>query len=221
MDRWLEHYAATCFQRGADTAHDLKTPLNIAVLNLELLRMRVRALCGEDDEKVERYSQAVEFEVRRLARIIDSYFVYCLPPKEQTLPGPIDANAVCATAAARSTAEIRFEGSPAYVVAHPARLADLFRFTLEGAAKLADSGVVTGATTRANSGWHLHLSAKPAHVDVELERLFKYYYTDASGNPDLSFATARLIAGTLGGTITARVTNGGISVDVALPLGDS
>lgn len=220
MDRWLEPYATTCFQRGADTAHDLKTPLNIAVLNLELLRMRVRALCGEDDEKVERYSQAVEFEVRRLARIIDSYFVYCFPPKEQTLPGPIDANAFCATAAARTTAAIRIEEAPAFVLAHPARLSDLIRFTLEGAAKLTDSGVVTGQTKRANSGWHLQLSAKPSHVDMELEKLFKYYYTDASGNPDLSFATARLIAETLGGTITARLTNGEISVDVALPLGD-
>lgn len=221
MDRWLEHYATTCFQRGADTAHDLKTPLNIAVLNLELLRMRVRAVCGDDDEKVDKYSHAVEFEVRRLARIFDSYFVYCLPPGEQTQPGPVDANAVCAATAARTTADVRVARGAAYVLAHPARLTDLLRFTLEGAAKLTDAGTVTGETTTADSLWHLQLTAKPAHVGVELERLFKYYYTDASGNPELSFATARLIAETLGGTITARRANDAISIDVTLPLGDS
>lgn len=221
MDRWLENYATTCFQRGADTAHDLKTPLNIAVLNLELLRMRLRAVCGEDDEKVDKYSHAVEFEVRRLARIFDSYFVYCLPPREQAHPGPVDANAACTTAASRTTAEVRVAREPAHVLAHAARLADLLRFTFEGAEKLTDSGSVTGETRTADLLWHLQLTAKPAHVGVELEKLFKYYYTDGSGNPELSFATARLIAETLGGTITARRTNDSISIDVTLPLGDS
>ena len=41
MESWLDHFASTNFRRSSDTAHDLKTPLNVAVLNLELLRMRV------------------------------------------------------------------------------------------------------------------------------------------------------------------------------------
>ena len=34
MEPWLEKFARANFLRSADTAHDLKTPLNIAVLNL-------------------------------------------------------------------------------------------------------------------------------------------------------------------------------------------
>src|SRR5512141_654401 len=52
MESWLESFARANFARSGDTAHDLKTPLNVAVLNLELLRMRLRKLAGSDDEKV-------------------------------------------------------------------------------------------------------------------------------------------------------------------------
>ena len=51
MDPWLEHLARANFRRSADTAHDLKTPLNVAVLNLELVRMRC-ASWPDDDEKL-------------------------------------------------------------------------------------------------------------------------------------------------------------------------
>ena len=58
MDHWLERFARANFARSADTAHDLKTPLNVAVLNLELLRMRMRKLAGDDDEKLAGYAKA-------------------------------------------------------------------------------------------------------------------------------------------------------------------
>jgi len=44
MEPWLESFARAIFARSS--AHDLKTPLNVAVLNLELLRMRLRKLSG-------------------------------------------------------------------------------------------------------------------------------------------------------------------------------
>ncbi|HYU27174.1 MAG TPA: histidine kinase dimerization/phospho-acceptor domain-containing protein, partial [Thermoanaerobaculia bacterium] len=67
MDSWLEHFARTSFRRSSDTAHDLKTPLNVAVLNLELLRMRIAKLAGAaaDDEKVVAYVRSIETELRR------------------------------------------------------------------------------------------------------------------------------------------------------------
>src|SRR5436190_1896500 len=58
MEPWLETFARANFRRSADTAHDLKTPLNVAVLNLELLRIRLRKIAG-DDEKIDGYSAAI------------------------------------------------------------------------------------------------------------------------------------------------------------------
>ena len=89
MERWLESFASAIFLRSSDTAHDLKTPLNIAVLNLELLRMRVRKITGgEDDAKLIEYAAAIETELRRMARIFDTFFVLSTPPKGEGTPEP-------------------------------------------------------------------------------------------------------------------------------------
>ena len=81
MEPWLERFARANFQRSADTAHDLKTPLNVAVLNLELLRMRLRKIGAEEDEKLGEYTRAIETELRRMSRIFDAFFLLSTPPK--------------------------------------------------------------------------------------------------------------------------------------------
>ena len=75
MDSWLDHFAHTAFRRSSDTAHDLKTPLNVAVLNVELLRMRLAKIAGAaaDDEKILAYTRSIETELRRMARIFDTF----------------------------------------------------------------------------------------------------------------------------------------------------
>src|SRR3954447_846618 len=100
MDQWLETFARTGFLRSGDTAHDLKTPLNVAVLNLELLRMRVRKLTnGSDDEKVALYASSIETELRRMARIFDCFFLLSTPPKNDEAPVPIDLAPIAVEAA--------------------------------------------------------------------------------------------------------------------------
>jgi hypothetical protein len=37
MKPWLERYAEAIFRRSADINHDLKTPLNIAVLKIVIV----------------------------------------------------------------------------------------------------------------------------------------------------------------------------------------
>src|SRR3954447_25685354 len=101
MESWLDHFASTNFRRSSDTAHDLKTPLNVAVLNLELLRMRVRKLAqGNDDEKVLAYARSIELELRRMAQIFDTFFILSTPPKGEGDPVDIDVCAICQEAAA-------------------------------------------------------------------------------------------------------------------------
>ncbi len=121
MDKWLQLFALASFRRSADTAHDLKTPLNIAVLNLELLRMRVRKLTGTDDEKLNEYARALELELRRMARIFDTFFLLSTPPKGESEPQPVDIGAITAEAAATAgyTADSPARGT---VLAHDARI---------------------------------------------------------------------------------------------------
>src|SRR5258705_11434845 len=106
MESWLDHFASTNFRRSSDTAHDLKTPLNVAVLNLELLRMRVAKLTGNEDEKVNAYAKAIELELRRMAKIFDTFFVLSTPPKDDEEPADIDFCALCAEVAAAAKYEL-------------------------------------------------------------------------------------------------------------------
>src|SRR6266568_2206258 len=103
MEPWLESFAKTNFRRSSDTAHDLKTPLNVAVLNLELLRMRVSKLAGGDDEKVNAYARSIEQELRRMARIFDAFFVLSTPPKAGEELTVLDVCALCAEAASEAS----------------------------------------------------------------------------------------------------------------------
>src|SRR5216117_142563 len=100
MDSWLEAFARANFTRSADTAHDLKTPLNVAVLNLELLRMRIAKLgAAGDDEKIIAYARSIEIELRRMARIFDTFFLLSTPPKGEGEPSEVDVAPLCGEAA--------------------------------------------------------------------------------------------------------------------------
>src|SRR6266550_9619329 len=134
MEDWLQQFARANFARSADTAHDLKTPLNVAVLNLELLRMRMRKLAGDDDEKLAGYARAIEVELRRMARIFDAFFLLSTPPKEGE-PATADVAAVCAGVA--SAAGYQIEPGDAFPLrAHEARIRQAFKMFFDGVASV-------------------------------------------------------------------------------------
>src|SRR5438128_1789834 len=122
MDPWLESFARTNFRRSGDTAHDLKTPLNVAVLNLELLRMRVANLLeGKDDPKLAGYAAAIEIELRRMASIFDTFFLLSTPPRSDDPPTRIDLAPLCAEFAAAAGYQAHMDG-PAVTRAHESRI---------------------------------------------------------------------------------------------------
>lgn len=208
MDSWLELFANTNFRRSSDTAHDLKTPLNVAVLNLELLRMRVAKLAGgEVDEKVLTYAKSIESELRRMARIFDTFFLLCVPPKSEGEPHLVDIAALAGDG-----------NGPAWVRAHESRIREALRLFADGAARVLRDGSTT--TARSRDRFEVAVSGTPAADDFEITKIFKFYYTDAAGNPDLSLAAARLIAETYGGELNATEERGNVVVRLSFPLGE-
>ena len=216
MDRWLERFANAVFLRSSDTSHDLKTPLNIAVLNLELLRMRVRKIAGDDDPKILEYSSAVELELRRMGKIFDAFFVLSTPPKGDGAPPAVDIGPIIA-----DVADDAGYGSVAagnlHVVIHESRIRQALQMFFDGASRLFAR---EGRELRVeNEGAQLRLSVsgRPDGEDVELTRLFKFYYTDSSGNPDIALAAARLIVETYGGELNAVGESDKVSLQITLP----
>lgn len=220
MEKWLESFARANFLRSSDTAHDLKTPLNVAVLNLELLRMRIRKLTNSaDDQKLHEYSAAIEMELRRMAHIFDTYFLLSTPPKDEGVPVPVNVSAICAKAA--QEAGIAFDnGGPAVVVAHESRIRQAFRLFFESSAKLFPTGSLRATLSSDSERIRVTVKGVPAAKDFESSRIFKFYYSDPLGNPDLAMATARLIVETYGGELNAEEESDKVVIRLSLPPGE-
>jgi nitrogen fixation/metabolism regulation signal transduction histidine kinase len=220
MESWLETFARANFQRSADTAHDLKTPLNVAVLNLELLRMRLRKLADgdEEDAKIAGYTRAIETELRRMGRIFDAFFLLSTPPKNEDVPVPFDIVPVCIDAAASYGFTLTSD-RPALVTAHESRIRQALKLFFEGASRIFGEGERQCSTTHDASSFHVLVAGTPHSAEFELPKVFKFYYTDPQGNPDLSLAVARLITETYGGELEAAEERDKVSLRLSLPLG--
>ena len=216
MEPWLDHFARANFQRSADTAHDLKTPLNVAVLNLELLRMRLRKLVDDDDEKIGVYTRAIETELRRLGRIFDAFFLLSTPPRGEGSPVPVDVVPVCMEAASSAGLTAAAYGT-AFVEGHEPRIREAFELFFEGASKIVSER--EAEISRDGFRFAVTVGGTPPDPDFELTRIFKFYYSDSEGNPDLSLAVARLIIETYGGEVTAARERDKVVLRLSLPTG--
>ena len=217
MESWLDRFAQANFRRSADIDHDLKTPLNIAVLNLELLRMRMRKLTeGADDPKLVEYAAAIELELRRMARIFDAFFLLSTPPKGEE-PSIVDAGRICGDAAAASGLHIdKVPAAP--VLAHESRIRQAFAMFFESAARLFPGG--TAAVKHEDERLTVTVEGGAPSSDFEASRIFKFHYTDPLGNPDLSMATARLVFETYGGELNAVQESDKVVIRLSLPTGE-
>ena len=220
MDPWLEAFARAAFLRSSDTAHDLKTPLNVAVLNLELLRMRVKKLTGSEDAKVNEYSRAIDLELRRMAEIFDTFFVLSTPPRGEDAPVLVDVSAILMDVAEEAGFPMGAVQS-ATVKAHEARIRQAFKLFFSGASKVLSPQKREVFAGNGDPGaFSIRIAGVPVASDFELSRIFKFYYTAADGTPDLSLAAARLIAETYGGELNAVEESDKVTLRLSLPLGD-
>lgn len=218
MESWLEHFARTSFRRSSDTAHDLKTPLNVAVLNLELLKMRIRKVAGGDDEKLDLYAHAIETELRRMARIFDAFFLLSAPPKSEE-PQVFDVAALAAAAATETG--FAWAATDAFAIrAHASRIRQALRSFFEGSANVLRADGRTAAAAREGDRYVVEVVGFPVDPDLELTKIFKFYYSDPDGNPDLSLASARLVVETYGGELLAVQESDKVALRFSVPPGE-
>ncbi len=218
MDTWLESFARANFLRSSDTAHDLKTPLNVAVLNLELLRMRLQKLLPNEDRKVDEYTRSIEIELRRMARIFDAFFLLSTPPKNEGEPTAVDVCSLCVAVAADAGYVLEVATAPR-AQAHESRLRQAFRYFFEGASHVLKPDE-RRAMAEVNGSLIVSVSGIPQADDFEVTKMFKFYFTDADGNPDLSLAAARLIVETYGGDLSASQDRDKVTIRMTVPLGE-
>jgi nitrogen fixation/metabolism regulation signal transduction histidine kinase len=217
MESWLENFASTNFRRSSDMAHDLKTPLNVAVLNLELLRMRVARLADDDDEKVAGYAKSIELELRRMAHIFDTFFVLSTPPKGEGEPESIDLAQLCAEAAERAAFELTGSGGSFTIYGHDSRIRQALKMFFDGVSRVLVQDAPRATAEATARRFILAVTGTPASKEFEVTKIFKFYYTDPLGNADLSLASARLIAETYGGQLDAVEERDKVSISLSFP----
>jgi len=217
MESWLENFASTNFRRSSDMAHDLKTPLNVAVLNLELLRMRLAKLTDEDDEKVNGYAKSIELELRRMANIFDAFFVLTTPPKGEGEPESVDVVRICAEAAEGAAFELSGAGGSFTIHGHESRIRQALKMFFDGVSGVLVKNAPRATVETAAGRFILTATGTPASKEFEVTKIFKFYYTDALGNADLSLDSARLIAETYGGELDAVEERDKVSIRLSFP----
>jgi hypothetical protein len=180
--------------------------------------MRLQKLTeAREDAKILAYAQAIEVELRRMGRIFDAYFLLSTPPASEGPPGLVDIGALAAEAASAAGLSLTAE-SVLLPDVHESRIRQALKLFTEGASGLLSTEERQLAVEREASQFRLVMSG-PARPDVDYSKIFKFYYGDPDGNPDLSLATARLIAETYGGELDAREERDTVSVYLSFPLG--
>jgi hypothetical protein len=105
----------------------------------------------------------------------------------------------------------------AVVVGHEARIRQAYKLFFEGASKIFSDR--QAAAELDASCFTVSVAGRPDTPDFELTKIFKFYYTDSDGNPDLSLAVARLIAETYGGELNAAQDRDKVVFRLSLPVG--
>jgi hypothetical protein len=216
VERTVEALATAILGRSQDVAHDLKTPLNIIVLNVELLKMRLHALDAEAaaDEKVVEHCRSIEREARRVAAIADAFLGIASIPKEESRE--IDVAAVLT----ERLREHGFEPGSAVpgfrIRTYPSRWSHTCSLLGSGMARVVDAQTSEVTIETRGETLMLNLRGEIASSDIEFGKLFKFYYTDPSGEPDPSLAAARLLAETIGGSVGTHYGDGMFHLELVL-----
>jgi signal transduction histidine kinase len=216
VERTVEALATAILRRSDDVAHDLKTPLNIIVLHVELLKMRLHALDAEtaSDAKVAEHCRSIEREARRVAAIADAFLGIASIPKEESRE--IDAAAVLA----EQLREYGFEpGSavPAFSIrTYPSRWSHACSLLGSGIARVVHPDTSEVTIEAGEETLMLNLRGEIASTDIEFGKLFKFYYTAPSGEPDPSLAAARLLVESIGGSVGSQCADGMFHLELVL-----
>ena len=164
-------------------------------------------------------SSEIETELRRMARIFDAFFLMSTPPKNEGDVHPVDVAPIVADAAAAVGLDVRLD-APANVRTHESRIRQGIKLFFAGASKVLGPSERGVAAVRAAGRLELTMTGKAPVENFEVTKIFKFYYTDPQGDPDLSLATARLIVETYGGEMNAAQERDTVTLRLSLPLGD-
>jgi hypothetical protein len=124
---------------------------------------------------------------------------------------------LCTEAASGAKYELAGVDGSFKIRGHDSRIRQALKMFFEGASRLLDEIGRSASVERGPGVFTIEITGNPSSSDFEITKIFKFYYTDALGNADLSLAAARLIAETYGGELNALEERDKVSIRLSFP----
>lgn len=200
-------------------AHQIRTPLNVMTLQLELLRQDFEA--GRDPEaRIGRVSH----EIARLAKAIDALMRFMRPEKlkcDDLAVNDLLQEIGSQIAAPNIRVEYRLDRSMPPIKADRDLLSEALRNMINNAVEaMPDGGVVTLATTRVD-GASIQIEIKDTGRGIHpenLEKIYNLYFTTKEGGSGLGLSLALRAIDLHGGSVQVNSSIGaGTTFKIQLP----
>lgn len=212
----FEKLARAILQRSPDVAHDIKTPLNIVVLNVELLRMRLRSIAAEaeSDSRIREHCRAIDQETRRISQIADAFLSIARLPDDAA---PERRNVATTILEALREESFAVDDTDACeLTVYASRLDKAATMLARGIASIIDAEAATVQCRMDQGRLTIRVEGPNKDETADIGKLFKFYYTDPSGEPNLMLASARLLFESMGGSVDMQVSEGIVQFRIEL-----
>jgi len=209
---------------SAGLAHEVRNPLNAAMLQLALLERRLHR--NGDDPKLIEPTELAQKEIERLTALLNEFLVFAQPPELHAQEHDVVAVVRQAIDLERVTAERRgvalaIEADLAQVLAEVdvAKLHQLVLNLVRNACEAApDGGHVTAGVQVDDTRCLIRVSDDgPGIPDHVVARIYEPFFSTKEGGTGLGMSIVHSLVSLHGGSIDLRTGPGGTTFEVAIP----
>jgi signal transduction histidine kinase len=216
---------------AAGLAHEIRNPLNAALLQLHLLGRGVARLDEAAREGLERRVTIVEGELKRLERLLSDFLELARP--RPMAREPVDLGALVGevltfqepAAQAQGIALLRRTEEGVLALGDRERLKQVLYNLVANALEASGAGAVTVGCERDPDGERVRLRVADTGRGIPratLARIFEPFFTTKEAGTGLGLSIVRQIVQRLGGDVEVRSVEGrGTEVEVSIPASTS
>jgi signal transduction histidine kinase len=209
---------------SAGLAHEVRNPLNAALLQLELLERRLHRT--GDDPKLIEPTELAQKEIERLTTLLNEFLVFARPPELHPQEHDVVALVRQVVDLERVTAEqhgvaLAMEAEPAQVLAEidVAKVHQLVLNLIRNACEaVAPGGHVTAGVQVDDARCLIRVSDDgPGIPDDVAPRIYEPFFSTKEGGTGLGMSIVHSLVSLHGGSIDLRTGPGGTTFEVTIP----
>jgi signal transduction histidine kinase len=209
---------------SAGLAHEVRNPLNAAMLQLELLERRLHR--AGDDPRLLGPTELAQNEIERLTALLNEFLVFARPPELHPQEHDVVAVVRQVVDLERGTAEQRgvalaLDAEPAQVLAE-VDVAQVHQMVLNlvrnACEAVSDGGHVTAGVRADDTRCLIRVSDDgPGIPDHVVPRIYEPFFSTKEGGTGLGMSIVHSLMSLHGGSIDLQTGPGGTTFEVAIP----